>query len=105
MEDKIPLDADHSMIVKFDNKNNRGYTSARDKLRQFEQDAPSVVAARFCTLLPFNDILYRDQAYVPSLCLLLANTNRVQCGRKTNLSLPRWFRSEEIAHSWAERIS
>ena len=48
MEDKIPLDADHSMIVKFDNKNNRGYTSARDKLRQFEQDAPSVVAARFC---------------------------------------------------------
>ncbi|OBT52297.1 hypothetical protein VE04_07697, partial [Pseudogymnoascus sp. 24MN13] len=49
MEDKIPLDADHSMIVKFDNKNNQGYTSARDKLRQFEQDAPSVVAARFST--------------------------------------------------------
>ena len=49
MEDKIPLDSDHSMIVKFDNKNNRGYTSARDKLRRFEQDAPSVVAARFCT--------------------------------------------------------
>jgi hypothetical protein len=34
MEDKIPLDADHSMIVKFDNKNHRGHTSARDKLRQ-----------------------------------------------------------------------
>ncbi|KAG7423240.1 Nephrocystin-3 [Fusarium oxysporum f. sp. raphani] len=47
MEEKIPLDSDHSMIVKFDNKNNRGYTSARDKLRQFEQDAPGVVAARF----------------------------------------------------------
>ncbi|EXA31288.1 hypothetical protein FOVG_17412 [Fusarium oxysporum f. sp. pisi HDV247] len=47
MEEKIPLDSDHSMIVKFDNKNNRGYTSARDKLRQFEQDAPSVAAARF----------------------------------------------------------
>ncbi|KFY94703.1 hypothetical protein V498_03772 [Pseudogymnoascus sp. VKM F-4517 (FW-2822)] len=49
MEDKIPLDADHSMMVKFDNRNNRGYTSARDKLRQFEQDAPGVVAARFRT--------------------------------------------------------
>jgi hypothetical protein len=49
MEDKIPLDADHSMIVKFDNRNNQGYTSALDKLRQFEQDAPGVVAARFCT--------------------------------------------------------
>ncbi|WZH42130.1 uncharacterized protein QYS62_003120 [Fusarium acuminatum] len=46
MEEKIPLDSDHSMIVKFDNKNQRGYTSARDKLRQFEQDAPIVVAAR-----------------------------------------------------------
>lgn len=49
MEDKIPLDADHSTIVKFDNRNNHGYTSARDKLKQFEQDAPKVVAARFCT--------------------------------------------------------
>ncbi|OBT85618.1 hypothetical protein VE02_05176 [Pseudogymnoascus sp. 03VT05] len=48
-EDKIPLDADHSMMVKFDSPNNRGYTSARDKLRQFEKDAPSVVAARFWT--------------------------------------------------------
>jgi hypothetical protein len=46
MEEKIPLDSDHSMIVKFDNKTQRGYTSARDKLRQFEQDAPIVVAAR-----------------------------------------------------------
>jgi len=49
MEEKIPLDADHSMIVKFDGRDDRGYTSARDKLRQFEQDAPNVVAARFCT--------------------------------------------------------
>ncbi|KAF1966817.1 hypothetical protein BU23DRAFT_661619 [Bimuria novae-zelandiae CBS 107.79] len=49
IEDKIPLDVDHSMIVKFNSRNNRGYTSARDKLRQFEQDAPKVVAARFCT--------------------------------------------------------
>jgi hypothetical protein len=49
MEDKIPLDGDHSMIVKFDTKSQRGYTSARDKLRQFEQDAPRVVADRFCT--------------------------------------------------------
>ena len=48
IEDKIPLNADHSMIVKFDNRSNIGYTSARDKLKQFEQDAPGVVAARFC---------------------------------------------------------
>jgi hypothetical protein len=48
MEDKIPVDSDHSLIVKFDTRNIRGYTSARDKLKQFERDAPSVVAARFC---------------------------------------------------------
>jgi TolA-binding protein len=47
MEEKIPRDTDHSMIVKFDDRNDLGYTSARDKLRQFEQDAPSVVTARF----------------------------------------------------------
>jgi hypothetical protein len=49
MEEKIPLDADHSTIVKFDTKDSRGYTSVRDKLVQFEQDAQNVVAARFCT--------------------------------------------------------
>ncbi|CAN9171138.1 unnamed protein product [Alternaria alternata] len=47
IEEKVPLDADHSMIVKFDTNDSRGYTSARDRLVQFEQDAPSVVAARF----------------------------------------------------------
>ena len=49
MEEKIPLDADHSMMVKFDNKNARGYSSARDKLKQFAQNAPDVVADRFGT--------------------------------------------------------
>ncbi|KAF9777834.1 hypothetical protein IL306_004310, partial [Fusarium sp. DS 682] len=69
MEEKIPLDSDHSMMVKFDNKNNRGYTSARDKLRQFERDAVSVVAARFLRerngpkpsiMIPFE----RDSAFM-----------------------------------------
>jgi hypothetical protein len=49
MEDKIPLHADHSTIVKFDTRYAPGYKSALEKLRQFEQDAPRVVAARFCT--------------------------------------------------------
>jgi hypothetical protein len=49
MEDKIPLHADHSQIVKFDSRNAPGYRSALDKLRHFQQDATAVVAARFCT--------------------------------------------------------
>ncbi|KAF2727898.1 hypothetical protein EJ04DRAFT_450416 [Polyplosphaeria fusca] len=48
-EDKIPIDADHSMIVKFDSRNQQGYSSARAKLQQFEQDAPGVVEGRFRT--------------------------------------------------------
>ncbi|KAL6900028.1 hypothetical protein GGI43DRAFT_406131 [Trichoderma evansii] len=47
MEDKIPLDSDHSMMVKFGNRNDIGYTSALHKLQQFEQDASNVVKARF----------------------------------------------------------
>ncbi|KAJ5878249.1 hypothetical protein N7455_001714 [Penicillium solitum] len=47
VEDKVPLHADHSMIVKFDKRNAAGYRTALDKLRQFSKEAPSVVAARF----------------------------------------------------------
>jgi hypothetical protein len=47
VEDKIPLDTDHSMIVKFDSRNTPGYSSAREKLSQFTKDAPGVVASRF----------------------------------------------------------
>lgn len=47
VEDKVPLHADHSMVIKFDTRNAPGYQTAFDRLRQFVHDAPSVVAARF----------------------------------------------------------
>jgi hypothetical protein len=47
VEDKVPLHADHSMIVKFDKRDAAGYQSVRNRLQQFSKDAPSVVAARF----------------------------------------------------------
>ena len=47
IEDKVPLRADHSTIVKFDSRNALGYQTALDKLKQFEKDAPGVVSARF----------------------------------------------------------
>ncbi|USP74943.1 hypothetical protein yc1106_02217 [Curvularia clavata] len=50
IEEKIPLAADHSMMVKFDSKNAQGYSSARARLMQFAQDAPSVVADRFVSI-------------------------------------------------------
>ena len=47
VEDKVPLHADHSMVVTFNTRNAAGYRTAVDKLRQFLKDAPSMVAARF----------------------------------------------------------
>lgn len=47
VEDKIPLNADHSMMVKFKSKNDQGYRSALQKLQQFQKDAPGAVRARF----------------------------------------------------------
>ncbi|KAL5360970.1 hypothetical protein BJX96DRAFT_175795 [Aspergillus floccosus] len=46
-EDKVPLNADHSTVVKFNTRNVEGYQSALTNLRQFLEEAPSVVAARF----------------------------------------------------------
>ncbi|KAH0551496.1 hypothetical protein GP486_007289 [Trichoglossum hirsutum] len=47
MEIKIPIHADHSTIVKFDNKNAPGYEHALEHLKDFEWDALDVIKARF----------------------------------------------------------
>ncbi|KAL4967483.1 P-loop containing nucleoside triphosphate hydrolase protein, partial [Aspergillus stella-maris] len=47
VEDKVPLHADHSIIVKYNTRNEAGYRAVLDKLQQFAKDAPQVVAARF----------------------------------------------------------
>ncbi|KAK2788839.1 hypothetical protein FQN53_003026 [Emmonsiellopsis sp. PD_33] len=52
MENKIPLDDDHSNIVKFDSKTTQGYRIAIKNLRQFERYAPKVVLGRFSAEQP-----------------------------------------------------
>lgn len=49
IEAKIPVNADHSQIVKFDSRNAEAYKTAIRYLKQFEQDAGRVVSERFCT--------------------------------------------------------
>jgi hypothetical protein len=49
LEEKIPLHADHSAIVKFDMRAAPGYRSVADRLRQFELEAPDIIASRFLT--------------------------------------------------------
>ncbi|PNP50290.1 hypothetical protein THARTR1_08998 [Trichoderma harzianum] len=58
MEEKIPLNSDHSMMVKFGNRNDIGYTSALDKLQQFEQEASNVVKARFSRVQRTSTVKY-----------------------------------------------
>jgi hypothetical protein len=47
VERKIPLDADHSMMVKFKSRSDDGYTDAVNFLLEFVKEAPAVVANRF----------------------------------------------------------
>ncbi|KAL7916973.1 P-loop containing nucleoside triphosphate hydrolase protein [Trichoderma austrokoningii] len=58
MEEKIPLDSDHSMMVKFSNRNNAGYTSALRRLQKFEQEASNVVKARFSRVQRTSTVKY-----------------------------------------------
>ena len=51
-EIKIPIDADHSNMVKFNTRQDSGYSSALQYLRECESDALRVVASRFCALKP-----------------------------------------------------
>ncbi|KAF3392458.1 hypothetical protein F1880_008921 [Penicillium rolfsii] len=83
VEDKVPLHADHSMVVKFDTRNAAGYRTALDKLRQFSKDAPLVVAARFmqtrrtpqpCSTVPFK----KDPMFVGREAVISAIKERLQ---------------------------
>jgi hypothetical protein len=47
MEDKIPVHADPSRIVKFDSQSNSKYQSALNKLKEFERNALRAIATRF----------------------------------------------------------
>ena len=47
MEVKIPVHADHSQIVKFDNQNADTYQAALGYLKQFEKDAGKIISSRF----------------------------------------------------------
>jgi protein SERAC1 len=48
IETPVKLDADHSMVVKFNSKTAYGYKTALNYLRAFEKEAPEVVWDRFC---------------------------------------------------------
>ncbi|KFY34178.1 hypothetical protein V494_06986 [Pseudogymnoascus sp. VKM F-4513 (FW-928)] len=83
MEDKIPLNTDHILMVKFNSRSDQGYRSARDRLKLFEQDATNVVAARFlrpqsilntAIMIPFQ----RDNAFVGREDILVKISKKFQ---------------------------
>jgi protein SERAC1 len=54
MEAKVPVSADHSQIVKFDNRNDNTYQMALRYLTEFEKDAGKIISGRFCTWTPLS---------------------------------------------------
>lgn len=57
-ESSIPIDADHSCLVKFDSKSDKAYGSVRDIIRKFE-DTIVLANEGITTLLPHLCILPR----------------------------------------------
>lgn len=46
-EDNIPLDRDHSGLVKYESRDEGDYTVVRERIKTFVQDAKTEVAGRF----------------------------------------------------------
>jgi hypothetical protein len=73
MEVKVPVNADHSQIVKFDNKTDDTYQMALRYLTVFEKDAGKTISGRFCTWNPISILnvfstraLQKDSIFVQS---------------------------------------
>lgn len=45
--DIVPLDADHSTMVKFDSRSDQSYQIVRDRILEFAKAAPKVITKRF----------------------------------------------------------
>lgn len=52
MEEKIPLSADHSLMVKFDSRDSKGYRVIVNRLKKFEKEAAQMANARFGCAFP-----------------------------------------------------
>ena len=79
IEIKVKVDADHSEIVKFNDRNIEPYTTAIRYLKKFEEDAGKEVPQRFRMLR----YLLLDIFYYPLRSLLLRSNIR-RCNRSEN---------------------
>ena len=55
MEIKIGIDADHSNMVKFDNRSDAAYRSVLIHLKEFESKAGKKISERYGTLTYLNN--------------------------------------------------
>jgi hypothetical protein len=69
MEVKIPVDADHSQIVKFDNRNADTYQTVLGYLKQFEKNAEKTISGRFCTQFQNRKTRIEIIAWFPTISL------------------------------------
>lgn len=71
-EDKIPINADHSGIVKFSSRNDVGYFVVQERLRQLVEETKQQVSQRFAESGMYAGSLSREidsnntaQTYTP----------------------------------------
>jgi hypothetical protein len=58
LEEKIPLEANHSELVKFMTQGSRKYDQVRRRVTQLLEEAPEAVQKRFCRCCNVISLLY-----------------------------------------------
>ncbi|KAL1637636.1 hypothetical protein SLS58_009239 [Diplodia intermedia] len=76
MEEKIPLPSDHSMMVKFDSRDSKGYQVAISRLRRFEKDAGAAVSARLGSNASPGHQAYAGMTETPDTSLASVDTEK-----------------------------
>lgn len=74
MEGKILLSADHSLMVKFDSRDSKGYRVIVKRLRKFEKVAAQMANARFGGAFPTPPKLCSKPEFTRSNIQALAST-------------------------------
>ncbi|KAI5820450.1 hypothetical protein BZA77DRAFT_78538 [Pyronema omphalodes] len=97
METKIPVDADHSNMVKFDSKSNQTYSSVVKYLKDFAANSDGVVSSRFFSDRDINNIeLLREKASNCTNALYTLRKRITPVGRSIPIRLSSHYRTPRI---------
>ncbi|CAG9939384.1 unnamed protein product [Clonostachys rosea f. rosea IK726] len=101
-EDNIPLNRDHSGLVKYSSRSQGDYTVVRERLRRLVDEAKQEVATRFAELN-----LYQPQSEITQACLrslafddMDGRQNKIDAAAKDTC---KWLLSHETLIQWTRQ--